>query len=282
MTFPILDSLDLPGRGVVSLIGAGGKTSLMFRLARELAGSGRTVLTTTTTNVHFPSKEQSPVTLVTDTAEDLVARSGPLLKDHPHLSAGSVAVSGTGKLKGFAATIIDEIWHAGCFDWIIVEADGARQLPIKASDTHEPVIPSVTTCIIHVTGLDALNTPLDDHHVHRAVIFSNNTGLHLGDRVDVRAMAASCKLEIQKARGLAGSDPAAAAWFNKADDPLRVAAGHAIADLLGKSRQSCEKPYACKREQTHHFLHEHPSQWPGRVVIASLADPDPVKGVITI
>ncbi|MFN2358738.1 MAG: selenium cofactor biosynthesis protein YqeC [Desulfotignum sp.] len=282
MGFAILESLDLPETGVISLIGAGGKTSLMFCLARELARSGRKVLSTTTTNVLFPSKEQSAITLVSDTAQNLVAQSIPLLKDHLHLSAGSRHISDTGKLKGFAASVMDEIWHTGCFDWIIVEADGSRQLPIKASDTHEPVIPSVTTAIIHVTGLDALNTPLDDDHVHRSAIFSDNTGLAPGQRVNIRAMAASCFLEIQKARALAGSRPTAVAWLNKADDPLRVAAGHAIAGLLYKSRQGRENLFACKGMRTHVLPDNQSSRWPGRVIIASLADPDPVKGVVTL
>jgi probable selenium-dependent hydroxylase accessory protein YqeC len=35
--------------GVISIVGAGGKTALMFRLARELSKDGGRVLTTTTT-----------------------------------------------------------------------------------------------------------------------------------------------------------------------------------------------------------------------------------------
>ncbi len=282
MAFPIRDSLGLCAPGVICLIGAGGKTSLMFCLARELAGAGSTVLTTTTTNVHFPSKEQSAVTLVSDTAQDLAAQSASFLKDHRHLSAGSFHVPDTGKLKGFAAPVIDEIWHAGCFDWVIVEADGARQRPIKASDTHEPVMPSVTTVVIHVTGLDALDTPLDDDHVHRSAIFSRNTGLAPGSPVDIPALAGSCVLEIQKACALAGSDPAAVVWLNKADDPDRVAAGHAVAARLKKDRQDMHKGDVRKGGGKHPFHHNQSYPWPDRVVIASLADPDPVKGVVII
>jgi probable selenium-dependent hydroxylase accessory protein YqeC len=306
MASPIFESLGLTGPGVISLIGAGGKTSLMFGLARELADAGRTVLSTTTTNVYFPSKEQSPVTLVADTAPRLLALAGPMLQDHCHVFAGSLHVPGTGKLKGLAASVIDDIWHANTFDWIIVEADGARQLPIKASDTHEPVIPSVTTAIVHVTGLDALNTPLDDTHVHRSAIFAANTGLAVGSRVDTAAMAASCVLEIQKACALAGSDPAAVAWLNKADDPLRIAAGHAVAARLKKHRQDMDAAVARQhpRNQPHfpetpgledlpsnwdqRHIPDHirfparPLPWPGRVVIAGLAGPDPVKSVVIL
>jgi probable selenium-dependent hydroxylase accessory protein YqeC len=282
MASPIFDSLGLSGPGVISVIGAGGKTSLMFGLARELAAAGRRVLSTTTTNVHFPSKAQSPVTLVADTAPDLLALAAPVLNEQGHVSAGSLHVPGTGKLKGFAASAIDEIWHAGCFDWIIVEADGARQLPIKASDTHEPVIPAVTTAIVHVTGLDALNTPVDDTHVHRSAIFAANTGLALGSRVNAFAMAASCVLEIRKACALAGSVPAAVVCLNKAEGPLRIAAGHAVAARLKKDRPAIEDHLV--RQGSQHLPHrpDQLSTWPGRVVIAALADPDPVKAVVLL
>ncbi|MFU8770572.1 MAG: selenium cofactor biosynthesis protein YqeC, partial [Desulfotignum sp.] len=225
---------------------------------------------------------QSPVTLVADTAPDLLARAAPVLNEQGHVSAGSFHVPGTGKLKGFAASVIDEIWHAGKFDWIIVEADGARQLPIKASDTHEPVIPAVTTAIVHVTGLDAVNTPVHDTHVHRSAIFAANTGLALGSRVNVFAMAASCVLEIRKACALAGSVPAAVVWLNKAEGPLRIAAGHAVAARLKKDRPAIEDHLARHGLQNPPPRPARPGPWPGRVVIAALADPDPVKAVLSL
>ena len=273
MAFPIRDSLGLTdGSGVVSLVGAGGKTSLMFRLARELAASGRTVLSTTTTHLFFPSRPQSPVTLVTETLSEFLARAGAALQNHCHVSAGTRHLPDTGKLKGFAAPMIDEIRQAGLFDWIIVEADGARQLPVKASDVHEPVIPSATTAIVHVTGLDALNTPADDTHVHRSAIFCANTGLAPGSRVDVHAVAVSCVLELRKARALAGSDPDTVVWLNKADDPQRMAAGRAVAARL-KTRSRLHAPS---------FFPDRQAPWPGRVVIASLIHTDPVREVVIL
>ncbi|MDZ7664505.1 MAG: selenium cofactor biosynthesis protein YqeC [Desulfotignum sp.] len=289
MAFSIHDSLGLPaGSGVISLIGAGGKTSLMFGLARELAVLGHTVLTTTTTHLFFPSRNQSPVTLVTETVPALVARARTALKDHGHISAGTRHMPETGKLKGFAAATIDEIRHAGLFDSIIVEADGARQMPIKASDIHEPVMPSTTTAIVHVTGLDALNTPVDDTHVHRPAIFCANTGLAPGSRIDIDAMAVSCVQEIRKAWTLAGSDPAVVVWLNKADDPARTAAGHRVAARLKNHRKDIETRLARQHPQNRPHLHAHSffsdrqAPWPGRVVIASLSDPEPVKEVVIL
>jgi probable selenium-dependent hydroxylase accessory protein YqeC len=271
MPFSVRDSLGLTdGPGVISLIGAGGKTSLMFGLARELAALGRTVLTTTTTNLFFPTRDQSPVTLVTGTVPVFLARAVAALKDHHHISAGTCHMPDTGKLRGFSAVMIDEIRQAGLFDWIIVEADGARQLPIKASDIHEPVIPSSTTAIVHVTGLDAVNTPVDDTHVHRPAIFCANTGLAPGNRVDVNAVAVSCVLELRKARVLAGSDPDTVVWLNKADDPQRMAAGRAVVNRLNI------------RQNARSLFPEKQAPWPGRVVIASLIHADPVREVVIL
>ena len=53
------DALMLGEGGVISLVGAGGKTSLMFRLAHELEKAGERVLTTTTTKIYEPSADQS-------------------------------------------------------------------------------------------------------------------------------------------------------------------------------------------------------------------------------
>ena len=282
MVVSIRESLGLSSRGVVSLIGAGGKSSLMFSLARELAAEGHTVLSTTTTHIWVPSKKQSSVCLVEKTAQDLVDRALPLFKKHPHLTAGSRQIPELKKLKGFDAPVIDAVWKSACIDWIIVEADGARQLSIKASDVHEPVIPSCTTAIVHVTGLDSLGMPLDEDHVHRAALFSSNTGLALGQNVDARAVATSCVLELWKARNLALTCPDLLVCLNKADDPSRIADSRAVVDLLKNNRYLFENTQ--DRPLFKNFSHPSDAALPGpsRVVLASLADPDPIKDVVIL
>ncbi len=55
MNTSLIDILKLKSQGVISIIGAGGKTSLMFSLAKELSKSGKKVLTTTTTKIFMPT-----------------------------------------------------------------------------------------------------------------------------------------------------------------------------------------------------------------------------------
>ena len=55
----LIEALGLQAREVISLVGAGGKTTLMFRLAKELLLSGKRVVTTTTTKILEPTPEET-------------------------------------------------------------------------------------------------------------------------------------------------------------------------------------------------------------------------------
>ncbi len=235
----LVNILELRGQGVISIIGAGGKTSLMFNLAKELAESGKRVLTTTTTKIFMPGPDLSPDIITADSVEELIEKSKSCLSRFRHFSAGSKHISDTNKLsrklKGFDPDIIDQLWKADCFDWIIVEADGAKRKPLKATDTHEPLVPKVTTHLIHVTGLDAVGEILDDNNVHRAKLFSSNTGLPIGGIIDEQSIAASAVLEIKKA----GTDIPTAflscMFLNKADNPKKIDQGKNITGFIKNS-----------------------------------------------
>lgn len=217
--------------GVVSLIGAGGKTTLMFRLAKAFSDSGKKVLTTTTTKIFFPPKDLSPETVLVESVEALADTAARLLEKSPHFCAGSRYDLSSGKLDGLSPQFIDSVRQANIFDWIIVEADGSRQKPLKATAPHEPVIPGSTTCLILVAGLDSIGLPLNDHHVHRSAIFSDNTGLAPESLVDETALAASIALELKKASGFCAASEHLV-FLNKADTPERVASAKNIAALL--------------------------------------------------
>ena len=49
------EALDIHPKDVISIVGAGGKTTLMFALARELSNKKGMVITTTTTKIFPPS-----------------------------------------------------------------------------------------------------------------------------------------------------------------------------------------------------------------------------------
>ena len=239
MTNSLIEALQLNKKGVISLMGAGGKTSLMFLLAKKLSQSKKRVLTTTTTKIFMPGSDLSPGTIIEDDVDELIKKARTNAKQFHHFSAGRKHDPLSGKLKGFEPKIIDKLWQTKIFDWIIVEADGAKQKPLKSSNLHEPVIPKETTHLILVTGLDAVGKTLDDHYVHRPQIFSANTGLSMGGKIDAQSIASSIGVEIKKAKALCSSS-LSFVLLNKADTSSRQASGNKIAKIL-KTDKNIEK-----------------------------------------
>ncbi len=227
--------LMLEGGGVVSIVGAGGKTSLMFRIARELIEAGESVLTTTTTKIEMPTKEQSPHVIQSDSIEEILGKAKVLLKKSPHISAVSKYNSFKMKLIGFKPEFIDEIWKTGLFKWILVEADGAARRPMKAPSSHEPVITKSTRWLIAVVGVDSVGKHLDERWIFRPEIYADITGLSLGEYVNASSIAAA----VMHERGIMKGCPPEAmrfAFINKADIQLGLEAGREIVGYLKKTK----------------------------------------------
>jgi probable selenium-dependent hydroxylase accessory protein YqeC len=234
MSYRLPGALLLEGGGVVSLVGAGGKTSLMYRLAAELAGGGQTVLTTTTTHIYPPAAAQCAVCILAPTADQVLAAAAGRLAEHRHITAAAGRVDASGKLLGLAPAEIDRLRTARVFDWIIVEADGAAGRPLKAPGGREPVIPACTGWVVGLIGLAALGRPLTEQWVFRPEFFARITGLALGAAVTAEAVAAL----FAHAHGLLKGAPALSrglAFMNQADTPERRAAGDRIAALIKRA-----------------------------------------------
>ena len=182
----------LPSSGaLVSIVGAGGKTTVLFELGEHLASHGPDILLTTTTKIFDPRAEPGrrfdQVLLEADLAEPFEKpRETPSFLEHGAspdrrgllIVLASREVPGTGKLQG-----IHPSWMAGLSrDWvyILVEADGAHHRSIKAPGDHEPVVPPSTGVVIGVVGLDCLGRPMDGATVHRPERFEVVTGCPMG------------------------------------------------------------------------------------------------------
>ena len=62
---PLLSELiALPALPLISLVGAGGKTTTMYTLASELAQKHKRVITTTTTSIYFPRQGETDTLIV--------------------------------------------------------------------------------------------------------------------------------------------------------------------------------------------------------------------------
>jgi probable selenium-dependent hydroxylase accessory protein YqeC len=185
---PLMESFGLGAREMISLVGAGGKTTLMFRLAKELASKGKKVITTTTTKIMEPSQEESPSLFVDSEDEKIKAFVGRHLAQSHHITIATERL-GSKKLRGVSPELITALWHAGQMDYLIVEADGAAGRPVKAPREGEPVIPQETTLVVALLGVDGMDLELGEEHVFRPEQVSRLTGLPPGSSVTDEAMA---------------------------------------------------------------------------------------------
>lgn len=192
-----------PGE-VISLVGGGGKTTMMFALARNLVAGGKMVISTTTTKIMEPMSSQTH--LIVEPDEDkLLSMVISELENHRHITLVSERLA-SGKLKGIrpkTVTSLTVLVPSGC---IIVEADGAAGKPLKAPNAAEPVIPEITSLVIPVVGIDALECRLAPVNVFRPDIVSELTGLSPGSIITPDAIATL----ITHVDGIARGSPARA------------------------------------------------------------------------
>lgn len=180
--------------GVVAFVGAGGKTTAMFRLARELEGRGRSVLVTTTTHLFDPRRDpEGPVGRVVFRPEmELPCTSDAGLETEPGVTLLlSREADEAGKVKGIHPSWIAALKPS--WDFVLVEADGSKRLPVKAPGPHEPVIPPGTDLVVGVVGLDCLGRPMDGRTVHRPELFSRVTGCERGAAIAWEHLVALCR-----------------------------------------------------------------------------------------
>ncbi len=162
---------------VAAFVGAGGKTTAMFRLAGELAGQGMRVVTTTTTRLARHEMDNAPSHLEVGGAQNPPDALPELLEQHRHVLVFT-RPEGTDKVHGVGEAWLDaHLAPLPAIDALLVEADGSRRLPLKAPYTHEPAMPTTATVVIAVVGLGALGQPLDGDHVYGAELIQARLGL---------------------------------------------------------------------------------------------------------
>jgi molybdenum cofactor cytidylyltransferase len=174
---------------VVALVGGGGKTSVMFRLARELTAHGLRVATTTTTHIFVTQMAAAPHHLIAQDEDALLAHLPQTLQQHGHvLIVGGIDVA-QNKAYGIEPTLVERIVALPSVDAVIIEADGARMKPFKAPAQHEPVIPACTTLVVPMAGIEAVGRPLDAASVHRPERIAALAGGALGDPITPEMVA---------------------------------------------------------------------------------------------
>ena len=217
------------GKGdLVSLVGGGGKTTFLFRLAGELAAAGVAVAATTTTKIMAPTDQAGVRLICGDSYQALCRALESPSCGVPVLGRG---VLPNGKLEGIAPEWCDRLLGNGAVEALLVEADGARRKPLKAPGNREPVVPDGTTVFVVLVGLSCIGKPLDDSEAFRAERIAAVTGQALGTPITVETVA---RLLLSEDGLLRGRPPTArtVAFLNQADLPGARVAGEAVAGRI--------------------------------------------------
>ena len=183
--------------GVTAIIGSGGKTTLLYTLARELSQIGSVIVTTST---HIFRPDALPVVLETEQVSGCICVGTPC--ENGKLCAPRQSFEELEKLA----------------DYVLVESDGSKHLPLKAHEAHEPVIPLNANQVICVVGASGLGQTAREA-VHRADCFVARTGSEIATP---NAVARLLREENFHTRVL----------INQADSPERLQAARELCKEL--------------------------------------------------
>lgn len=186
---------------ITSFVGGGGKTSSMLAIGTELAEQGNRVVMTTTTRI-LPFRQPLP---------------------------DNLSCVGTPAESGKLGPVSDPDGLKNQCDFLLIEADGSRSLPIKAPAAHEPVLTAGTGLVIAVLGLTGIGRPISEvcHRPERVCML---LGLAPDERMTPEA-AARMILSRDGLRKQVG-DRRFAVILNQADGENEWEAGRRIASLL--------------------------------------------------
>lgn len=236
--------------GVLCVVGAGGKKTLLYRLAGELPG--RVALTTTVLTPPFARHAdqvivvEHPLSLVAQLREEaqparIVGIAHPSEKHN--------------RWAGLTREEVDSLANLRVFDTILVKADGARSRWIKVPGPEEPIIPSSVTAVVPVVSARALGQPLDETTAHHPERVAELAGARVGARIEPEHLAAllSSPLGALKDVGTALVVPV----INMVDDDATRAQAYEAAERA--------------LQRTNRFE---------RVLLTSLTAPDPVVAIV--
>lgn len=153
-------------RGIVAVVGAGGKKSTLHRLieAHRLVATERVALTTTVKMA--PAAASLKLPMIVEKPENILAA---LLTVEQMAKSTLIAgpMTTAKRLSGLPVDLIQAVHAEGRFDATLVKADGARMRLIKAPSDEEPVLPNGTTTILPMVSARVFGKPMSARIAHR-------------------------------------------------------------------------------------------------------------------
>jgi molybdenum cofactor cytidylyltransferase len=168
----------------LALVGAGGKSTALFQLARQLKPP---VIVTASTHVADYQLSWADQHLIVESLADLPPINRILTSQVTLITGPEAERKRMAGLDSQTLSILFDIAETEKLP-LLVEADGSRRRPLKAPDVHEPPIPDFVTSVVVVAGLAGLGKPLTAEWVHRPERFANLAGCSLSEEITFEAL----------------------------------------------------------------------------------------------
>ena len=249
----LLDALEAR-RGLICVVGAGGKKTTLHRLAEAhlAAGTARIGLTCTVTMAPSPKWLGEPV--IAEGA-DLRGALDRLGRDR-RLVVYAQPSPKPGRIGGVPPEELGRLHDEHGFEVTLIKADGARMRWIKAPGTGEPVLPPGVATVLPLVSARVFGQPLNEVVAHRLERVAAVTGARPGEPVTLEHVARLLSSEHGALQGVGAAT--VVPIINMVDDQAtrEVARAAARLALASSSRLT-------------------------QIVLASMIAPDPVIEVIT-
>jgi molybdenum cofactor cytidylyltransferase len=186
-----------------AFVGAGGKTSAIFSIAREVITSGineiptKSVFMTTTTHLGAWQANLADHLIFINNDDAFNRFSSNIPEGITVLSGGD----NNDFLEGMSFDLLEKLYILAKRHRIplFIEADGSHMRPLKAPAEYEPAIPDFAELVVVVAGMQGVGKPMAAPWVHRPEMFGKLSGILPGQEVTPSSLV---KVLISKRGGL--------------------------------------------------------------------------------
>ena len=205
---------DIVKGDCISIVGSGGKTSLMGFLAKSCGY--KTLITTTT---KLSSVSEFPI----------IYGKENIINAKENIIIGAKAKFNGEKIIGFDLDTLKQI--ADFFDIVFVESDGSKRKPLKGWKSHEPVNPPFSTKTIGVINVNPVGQIIDSSFIHNVCEFCDISSSKDGERLSIEHL----KNVIENKNGLfKQSYGEKLIYFSQIESQEAYINAKSIRDLLSK------------------------------------------------
>ncbi len=160
--------LEIDKNDIITVVGAGGKTSLITYLTKQFSSEYK-VLLTTTTKIYLPkSSDYDNKIMLTKKSDTFIINKGITLCGR--------YLNDENKVVGLTFDELDKLVSE--FDISFIEGDGSKKKKLKGWKDNEPLVYKKTTKTIGVLDITSYDMYINDKNIHRLDKFLNICGVY--------------------------------------------------------------------------------------------------------